>query len=40
MSQLMEKKKAEGEPVCLHTSNLLMVEGKQTIGHYPSKTQR
>lgn len=32
------KRKAEGEPVCLHASNLLMVEGKQTISHYLSKT--
>lgn len=32
------KEKAEGEPACLHASNLLMVEGKQTISHYLSKT--
>lgn len=30
--------KREGEPACLHASNLLMVEGKQTISHYLSKT--
>lgn len=32
------KRKAEGEPACLHASNLLMVEGKQTISHYLFKT--
>lgn len=32
------KRKGEGEPACLHASNLLMVEGKQTISHYLSKT--
>lgn len=30
--------KREGEPACLHASNLLMVEGKQTISHYLSET--
>lgn len=32
------KRRGEGEPACLHASNLLMVEGKQTISHYLSKT--
>lgn len=32
------QRKREGEPACLHASNLLMVEEKQTISHYLSKT--
>lgn len=31
-------RKAEGEAACLHASNLLMVEGKQTISYYLCKT--
>lgn len=30
------KRKGEGEAACLHASNLLMVEEKQTISHYLS----
>lgn len=32
------RRKAEGELACLHASNLLMVEGKQTMSYYLSKT--
>lgn len=41
MSQLMEReeKRQRGEPACLHTSNLLMVEGKRTINHYLSEAR-
>lgn len=30
------KRKGKGEAACLHASNLLMVEEKQTISHYLS----
>lgn len=41
MSQLMEGGggRQRGEPACLHTSNLLMVEGKRTISHYLSQAR-
>lgn len=32
------QRKAEGEAACLHASNLLMVEGKQTISYYLCET--
>lgn len=32
------ERKAEGEATCLHASNLLMVEGKQTISYYLCET--